>query len=303
MGNEWFYQFESQFPFAALEYSYHSPEGELHQHDYLEIAYCQKGNGNFIYRDSRQAIQPGDIFFLDQYYDHVAVAKDSNQPLTLVLLLFSTSIMNTIWLNNNSHALLEGFWRQMGRSAFKVPGDSLPARQLGGMIEEINTLWKERPQAWQLLLDGQLKVLLARCIQYYAQQGNQSPVENIQRRMELEPVLEYIHQNSHKKISLQALCAMAHMSETQFRQRFKQATSLNVSEYLDRVRISKAIRLLAATELSVKEISLEAGFSNTNRFYTVFRSMTGLSPADYRKKAETFRYYQPDFFDGHFEWN
>lgn len=56
------------------------------------------------------------------------------------------------------------------------------------------------------------------------------------------------------------------------------------SKYLVCLKIGHAQKLLANTELSVLEFSLQTGFKNYNYFSDVFKKMVGCTPTGYRKK-------------------
>ena len=52
------------------------------------------------------------------------------------------------------------------------------------------------------------------------------------------------------------------------------------------MRIDHAKRLLAATELNVKEISEKVGYLDTSGFIKRFRRYTGMTPVMYRQRAQ-----------------
>ena len=50
-------------------------------------------------------------------------------------------------------------------------------------------------------------------------------------------------------------------------------------------RVQAAKKLLASGDLPVSAIAEEVGFSDYNYFTRIFKSQTGMSPRDFRKKA------------------
>ena len=66
---------------------------------------------------------------------------------------------------------------------------------------------------------------------------------------------------------------------------FKKNCRLGVWEYLTRLRVSHAQRLLIATDLKVLDVAMESGFSSVAPFYTAFALRSGgLSPLIYRRR-------------------
>jgi len=56
----------------------------------------------------------------------------------------------------------------------------------------------------------------------------------------------------------------------------------NTSDYLNRIRITKAIHLLKNTSWKSAAIAEAVGFSNITYFFTIFKKITGKRPGDYR---------------------
>ncbi len=75
-----------------------------------------------------------------------------------------------------------------------------------------------------------------------------------------------------------ALC----MGYSNFRKIFREYTGFSPAKYIQEVRFSKAKELLTNSSLSVKEISIELGFENYEYFFTAFKRLAGMTPADYR---------------------
>ena len=77
--------------------------------------------------------------------------------------------------------------------------------------------------------------------------------------------------------------ATCHLSPAYFSSYFKRSTGLGFVDWLNRLRVNKAINLLEGTELKVTHIALEVGFNNTATFNQCFRKFTGRTPSDYRR--------------------
>lgn len=72
------------------------------------------------------------------------------------------------------------------------------------------------------------------------------------------------------------------MSERTLKRRFKSATGIAPNEYVQKVRIDKAKKLLLATTLSIKEIAYEVGYENVSFFVRIFKRDMGQTPAQWR---------------------
>ena len=58
-------------------------------------------------------------------------------------------------------------------------------------------------------------------------------------------------------------------------------TGLTIQQYLIRLRIGKAKKLLCATSYSITDIALETGFCDCQHFCKVFKQLEGITPTQY----------------------
>ena len=65
---------------------------------------------------------------------------------------------------------------------------------------------------------------------------------------------------------------------------FHEYTGQTINEYLTRLRLSHAQRLLVTTRRTITDIMYDSGFSSPTHFYKVFRQQTDCTPAQYRKQ-------------------
>lgn len=101
-------------------------------------------------------------------------------------------------------------------------------------------------------------------------------------RREFAPVLALMEQELSRPLKTEELAAAVYMQPTYFIRRFKAAFGLPPQGYLARLRIYKAMGLLAAGELPVTEIASAVGFADPAYFNKVFKAHCGISPKEYR---------------------
>ncbi len=90
-------------------------------------------------------------------------------------------------------------------------------------------------------------------------------------------------------LSLKELAAQWHISAAYLGKLFKEQTGEFFNDYLLKVRIEEAKRLLLEDKLRIGEIALEVGFSNQSYFNKMFRKIYGISPAEYRRQCSEER--------------
>ena len=92
----------------------------------------------------------------------------------------------------------------------------------------------------------------------------------------------FIQENYSRDISLDDVSREVNVSPYYFSKLFKEEAGENFIEYLTRMRIEKAKRLLADAQASIKEISVQIGYGDPNYFSRIFKKQTGMTPREYR---------------------
>jgi len=95
---------------------------------------------------------------------------------------------------------------------------------------------------------------------------------------------DWLHQNFHRPFPLEAPAHRAGMSLRNFVRRFKQATGDSPLNYLQKLRIAAAKRLLESNHRTMQEISDAVGYQDVAFFRSLFQRHTGVSPSAYRER-------------------
>lgn len=94
---------------------------------------------------------------------------------------------------------------------------------------------------------------------------------------------DYIDSNFRRDISLEEVSRATGLSPQYFSRFFKEQTGENFIDYLTRVRITEAKRLLKEEKLSVKEVCYQVGYNDPNYFSKIFKKVTGFSPSEFKE--------------------
>lgn len=92
----------------------------------------------------------------------------------------------------------------------------------------------------------------------------------------------YIQQNFRKDLALEDVAKKVGISPYYFSKLFKEEVGTNFMEYLTAIRIDTAKHLLAESQLSIKEICIDAGYGNPNYFSRIFKKWVGITPTEFR---------------------
>jgi transcriptional regulator GlxA family with amidase domain len=104
---------------------------------------------------------------------------------------------------------------------------------------------------------------------------------------DIKKAQEYIEHTFREKVTVDQVANKFNMTRRTFERRFKKATYITVAEYIQRVKIEAAKKLLEIGRKSIAEVMLDVGYSDTQTFRDVFKRITDMTPIDYRNKYNT----------------
>lgn len=96
--------------------------------------------------------------------------------------------------------------------------------------------------------------------------------------------IRYMEEHYMEEITLEELARYIGLSPQHFSKIFKDDIGLNYIEWLTRLRIDVAKRLLSDGGMSVKEVCYLVGYNDPNYFSRIFRKTEGMSPSAYAKE-------------------
>ncbi len=98
--------------------------------------------------------------------------------------------------------------------------------------------------------------------------------------------INYINEHYSEKLTLKQLADYLYISTWHLCRVLKKETNMNFVDILNNIRIEHAKRFLKGTNLKVYEISQKVGYRDIAYFSKVFRSVTGMTPSQYRERGE-----------------
>jgi AraC-like DNA-binding protein len=101
----------------------------------------------------------------------------------------------------------------------------------------------------------------------------------------LRPVLERMARADLPTPSMIELAALCRSSEATLRRRFRRAFGMNTKAWLDRNRILRAAERLRQPGATILQAALASGFASSSGFTRQFRSVLGMSPRSWCRRA------------------
>ncbi len=99
-------------------------------------------------------------------------------------------------------------------------------------------------------------------------------------------LLEYVNANFNRDIKLSDVARSNFVSERYVAQLFSRHYNMSFLQYLTKLRMERAKKLLLTTQKTISEISREVGYSNGSYFNKVFKKYYNQTPNTIRKNDE-----------------
>ncbi len=94
-------------------------------------------------------------------------------------------------------------------------------------------------------------------------------------------MINYVHKEYNKKITIQDLVNKLGVSSTYLNQQFKNENSYTFNDFLNRYRISQSINIMKTQKGKIYNIATDVGFKDYRYFINVFKKYTGCVPSDF----------------------
>jgi AraC-like DNA-binding protein len=104
---------------------------------------------------------------------------------------------------------------------------------------------------------------------------------------QIDVLVSRIINNLSEQHSAAAIATELGMSESRFSRFFRKATGNTFTDFVNRVRISRACQLLMDSEQQITLICYEVGFNNVANFNRRFLQAKGMTPSEFRKQSLT----------------
>ncbi len=243
-------------------------------HPYQKILLIIEGSGFLEEPNCSWPLRKGLLVYVPDNWKY-RVSDKSGESLTLFILFFHPDVFGThsdiafekrpLFFSKESFA--QSSLERM-RDIFYEQSAQLPGSQeiLRGM-------------AWRFL--GEVVRARSRTLPYDVPLD---PTHSNEARV--QHFIAELHESFYHSISLETIAKRLVMSKRSLTGIFRSLTGTSVLQYVKKLRIDHAKRLLRDSKRSLITISFECGFENISNFYRTFKAATGKSPDEWRKKAK-----------------
>lgn len=256
-----------------------------HIHDYLEIQFIVSGRGIHKVGNFEVEACAGDIFFTNCETPHCFLSSGETAPIVLYNCIFTPEFLEPAKIdyqkfNEMAGEILENwlFPSEMNRQPYLRLRDT--GGEVGKIIEKMYTEYINKEQ-------GYLEILLACVIQllitlFRIYRTSHISEKMVRQKTYMGQIMAYIESHYEGEITLQQLSKIAFLSPNHLCKVFKEATGRTISEYVQKIRLENACRLLSETSKTIPAIAAEIGYKDESYLRKLFKKEKGVTPSQYR---------------------
>lgn len=191
------------------------------------------------------------------------------------------------WHSYNTHEQTDVLWAHFDGKMARAYFD-LIVNKLGNVFSLRNTKYAvKRLEQMYAMIAGELDYSEARVSKYIMDVLTEFVAEQdvdtaVRQSQVIEDSIAYISSNLERAIPIEELAERAYLSKYHFIRLFKKETGFTPHAYIVDTRIHLATYLLVNSELTLKQICGQCGFSSTSMLCAVFKEKIGMSPLEYR---------------------
>ena len=98
-------------------------------------------------------------------------------------------------------------------------------------------------------------------------------------------ICRYVLENVDAELSIEGISRVLFMNRKYISEVFRQKTGELLIDYITRVKMARAARLLSQSTRKTYEIALQLGYRDTEYFSRLFKKHMGVTPSEYRNSA------------------
>ena len=253
-----------------------------HWHEEVEFSYVVRGKLRVTVAGRNYVFQPGEGFYINTNILHTMEPADPQEGVYWYSYMFHPMFLSGHYKSVFETKYMSPILKNKRCDLIPFFGQDVRQQQILQLLLQAEQLEEQPGGEFRIRnIFSEIWLLLMGVIEASAESFRLTNPVNQER---IQSMLTYIHRHYHEKITLEQIAAAAVVSKRECLRCFQSCIQKTPFEYLLDYRVQIAEKLLQTTTLSITEIALQTGFSNSAYFTKVFKALRKISPSQYRKK-------------------
>jgi AraC-like DNA-binding protein/quercetin dioxygenase-like cupin family protein len=264
----------------------HAAGDHAHAHDFLVLAYFERGGGSLRLGERRWPLSTGDAFVIAPG-EIVRLGEDDRDTVAAGwCVFFPPELITSDALGGSlgwrSHPLLFPFVGRATGGAQRLP---VPAAERATWSQHVAAIERELDEPRDGFAEAalaHLTLLLVSAARISVDIGN-----DLRHRSEplLAAVFEFIEEHYQEPISLATIASAVGLTPGHLTTVVRRKTGRSVHRWITERRMAEARRLLRQTDLTVETVAASVGYRHSSFFIKQFRRNHTVTPATWRRRT------------------
>lgn len=256
----------------------------FHLHPEYQITYVSQGEGKRFIGNNIKSFEADEMVLIGPNIPHVWKCnsiyfnKNSQLVTTVTVIYFSPAIIENRLLNNVEFKDIRDVLIK-SKSGVEILGETKE------IIKSIMQKTLQEEGFSSIISILKILHLISTSNELSFIPSSKIPLVNTQiEASRLNKIYEFTLKNFNRKIMLNEVSSLIHMTNTSFSRYFKSRVNKSYSDFLSEVRIDYACSLLKKETITIEQVSYESGFPSVTNFNKQFKKIKGRKPSEYRKE-------------------
>ena len=253
----------------------------IHKHEFIELVYIMAGSGSQFIDGREYTVSHGSLLFIDYEQTHSIIPHPS---MTYVHILLEPEFFSRELVNVESildifcYNLFSEFSGRHESAGQCVAFSKEELYKVDHMIEVMLQEYEQKAPGYLSVLRASTQTLFAWLLRKMNADTDDVLLDSMQ------DVVEYINEHFTEKLALSDIAARGFYNPDYLSRLLKKYCGKSFSQYVKEKRITQAADLLKTTDMSINDIMLQSGYTDSKMFYQHFKEIYKDSPGNVRRK-------------------
>lgn len=261
-----------------------------HYHEYIEILFGKEESFEIYLGNSYHRFGPGDMVLIPANEVHLINSLSQQGGAYYVIRFLPRLIYNGLSQSRLELLYLLPFLTDSQGQEKIIKKEVLQKTQIPRLIKEVFREDMEKAYGYELAVRNHIGSIFLWILRYWHKNGtalsSDSPIHT-ELALQLAPALSYVQEHYDLPLKARNVAKLCGMSSSYFSRSFNRILDMSFTDYVTRIRLAEAEKLLVSSTLSVTEIAMQCGFGSTSYFIRLFQKQKKRTPLQFRREFRT----------------
>lgn len=257
------------------------PNVPWHWHMDFELSRVKCGNVIYKSLTKEVVLEPGDAVFINSKAIHSITPIEPREDIYHISQFFNNSFISGGEGSIIDTKYIIPFQQREDIDIIVMRNDDERFKEVHQLMDKNSQLLKESPKYYEFQLKKNVFDIWQCICESMENDIGEVVIPSVSNKR-LRMVITYLQKNYNKKVTLEELSELVHISPRECNRMFNKYLKTSPISYQKNIRLQKAMSLLTDHTKSISEIAYETGYPSNSHFSAVFKQKYNMTPKEYR---------------------